>query len=155
MASADRTTGRAEATDRTPAQLYALIFGITLVVAGIAGFFADSSFGNLGSDVSGDDLIVFEVNGWHNIVHIASGLVGLAVFGSRPAARAYALGFGAVYLVITIWGFVHGEHILGIIPVNTADNFLHLAIAAAGILAGLASDPRRYGAGAGGRRNAV
>lgn len=154
MARRDTTTNRTTA-DRTPAQLYALVFGITLVVAGIAGFFADSSFGDLGSNVSGDELIVFEVNGWHNIVHLASGLVGLAVFMSAPASRLYALGFGAVYLVVTIWGFVDGNDVVGLIPVNTADNFLHLAIAAAGILAGLASDPRRYGTAARERPSAI
>jgi hypothetical protein len=129
---------------RTPAQIYALVFGITLLVAGIAGFFADSSFGGLGSGVQGDDLIVFEVNGWHNLVHIASGALGLALMGTAAGARAYALGFGAVYLVVTIWGFIDGNDVLGILPVNAADNWLHVAIAVTGILAGLASDPRRY-----------
>jgi len=129
---------------RTPAQVYALVFGITLLVAGIAGFFADSSFGDLGSNVQGDDLIVFEVNGWHNLVHIASGLLGLALMGSAAGARAYALGFGAVYLAVTIWGFIDGNDVLGLLPVNSADNWLHVAIAVTGILAGLASDPRRY-----------
>jgi hypothetical protein len=129
---------------RTPAQIYALVFGITLLVAGIAGFFADSSFGDLGSGVQGDDLIVFEVNGWHNLVHIASGALGLALMGTAAGARAYALGFGAVYLVVTIWGFIDGNDILGVLPVNAADNWLHVAIAVTGILAGLASDPRRH-----------
>ncbi len=129
---------------RTPAQVYALVFGITLLVAGVAGFFADSSFGDLGSNVQGDDLIVFEVNGWHNLVHIASGLLGLALMGSAAGARAYALGFGVVYLAVTIWGFVDGNDVIGLIPVNSADNWLHVAIAVTGILAGLASDPRRY-----------
>jgi len=143
MAARDTTTRR---DDRTPAQIYALVFGITLLVAGIAGFFADSSFGDLGSDVQGDDLIVFEVNGWHNLVHIASGLLGLALAGSRPGARAYALGFGTVYLLVTIWGLIDGNDIAGLLPINAADNILHIAISVAGILAGLASDPRRYGA---------
>jgi len=129
---------------RTPAQVYALVFGVTLLVAGIAGFFADSSFGDLGSNVQGDDLIVFEVNGWHNLVHIASGLLGLALMGSAAGARLYALGFGTVYLLVTIWGFIDGNDVLGLLPVNSADNWLHVAIAVTGIIAGLASDPRRH-----------
>ena len=124
--------------DRTPAQLYALLFGIVLLVVGIVGFIADSSFGT-GSDVDGSDLIVFEVNGWHNIVHILSGLLGLALWRRRDAARAYALGFGAVYLVVTIWGFVTSDQVLWLIPVDTADNLLHLVIAVAGLAAGLSS----------------
>jgi hypothetical protein len=128
---------------RTPAQIYALVFGATLLLVGILGFFADSSFGNLGSDVQGDDFIVFEVNGWHNVVHIASGLLGLALMGSASGARAYALGFGVVYLLVTIWGIVDGNDVVGLLPVNTADNILHIAIAATGILAGLLSSPDR------------
>lgn len=124
--------------DRTPAQLYALLFGIVLLAVGILGFIADSSFGT-GSDVEGSDFIIFEVNGWHNIVHILSGLLGLALARRRDTARAYALGFGAVYLVVTIWGFITGDQVLWLIPVDAADNVLHLLIAAAGLAAGLAS----------------
>lgn len=126
----------------TPAQLYALVFGITLAAVGILGFIADSSFGS-GSDVEGSDFIIFEVNGWHNLVHIASGVLGLALFRSVSGARAYALGFGAVYLAVTIWGFVDGDSVLWLLPVDTADNWLHLAISVAGIAAGLASPTRR------------
>lgn len=131
---------------RTPAQVYALVFGVTLLVVGIVGFFVDSSF-DAGSGVQGDDLVIFEVNGWHNLVHIATGLLGLALMGRADTARLYALGFGVVYLAVTIWGFIDGSDVLGLIPVNSADNWLHVAIALTGILAGLASDPRRRAAG--------
>jgi hypothetical protein len=124
--------------DRTPAQLYSLLFGIVLLAVGVLGFIADSSFGT-GSDVEGSDFIIFEVNGWHNIVHILSGLLGLALARRRDTARAYALGFGAVYLVVTIWGFITGDQVLWLIPVDAADNVLHLLIAVAGLAAGLAS----------------
>ncbi len=40
---------------------------------------------------------------------------------------------------MTVWGFVDGNDVLGLIPVNTADNFLHLAISALGLAAGLMS----------------
>ena len=127
--------------ERTPAQLYALVFGATLLIAGIAGFFVDSNF-DLGNGINGDDLVAFEVNGVHNLVHIASGLLGLAVMGSAANSRAYALGFGTVYLLVTIVGFIDGHDVLGLIPVNDADNFLHLAISLTGIAAGLASANR-------------
>ncbi|HWI07764.1 MAG TPA: DUF4383 domain-containing protein [Solirubrobacteraceae bacterium] len=129
-------------TDRyTPAQIYSLVFGATLLLVGILGFIAEASF-NTGADVDGSNLIVFEVNGWHNLVHIASGLLGLALWRNAASARSFALGFGAVYLVVTIWGFVDGNDVLGLIPVNAADNVLHLLIALAGIAAGLASTGR-------------
>jgi uncharacterized protein DUF4383 len=125
---------------RTPAQLYALIFGAVLVVAGITGFFYNSEFT---SDKSVRDSVfgILEVNGWHNVVHIATGVLGLAVAASYGNARLYALGLGAVYIVIAIWGFVIGNHdsLLSIIPVNTEDDFLHLLIGVAGLGAGFAT----------------
>ena len=127
----------------TPAQIYSLAFGATLLLIGIVGFFVESSF-ETGNALQGDELIVFEVNGWHNLVHIASGLLGLALWRGRDSARLFALGFGAVYAVVTVWGFADGSDILGLIPVNTADNLLHLAIAAAGIFAGLESTEGRH-----------
>ena len=134
--------------ERSPAQVYALVIGLTLVVAGIIGFFYSSSFGSPG-DVDGV-LGILDVNGWHNIVHIASGAVGLLVVGSYRGARAYALGLGVVYLLVTLLGFIagDGEEILNLIPVNTEDNFLHLLIGIAGIAAGLATPAtERYPAG--------
>jgi hypothetical protein len=125
---------------RTPAQLYALLFGITLLAVGILGFIADSSF-DTGSNVQGSDFIIFEVNGWHNLVHIASGIAGIALSRRADSARLFALGFGAVYLLVTILGFIDGNNVLGLIPVDAADNVLHLAIAVLGIGAGLASSP--------------
>ena len=126
-------------TDRyTPAQLYSLVFGATLLLVGILGFIAESAF-NTGSDLDGSNFILFEVNGWHNLVHLASGLLGLALWRSVSGARSFALGFGAVYLIVTLWGFIDGNDVLGLIPINGADNVLHLAISLLGIGAGLAS----------------
>jgi uncharacterized protein (UPF0333 family) len=128
---------------RSPAQLYALVFGIVLVAAGILGFFYESSFS------TGDDTLVerdavlgiLDVNGWHNVVHILSGVVGLAVAGSYANARLYALGFGAIYIVVAILGFIagDGDSIVKLIPVNTEDNILHVLIGVAGLGAGFAT----------------
>ena len=122
----DKTTGR------TPAQLYALVFGATLVVAGIIGFFYSASFGSPG-EVDGV-FGILDVNGWHNVVHIATGVLGLLAMG-YSAARSYALGLGAVYVLVAIWGFAVGDggNILGFIPVNTEDNVLHTLIGLAGL----------------------
>jgi Domain of unknown function (DUF4383) len=133
--------------ERSPAQVYALVIGLTLVMAGIAGFFYNASFSS-GDGSERDALLgILDVNGWHNIVHIASGATGLFVVGSYGGARAYALGLGVVYLLVTLLGFIagDGEEILNLIPVNTGDNFLHLPIGIAGIGAGLATPAReRY-----------
>ena len=141
--SAAARSGARGTAARTPAQVYSLVFGATLLLAGIVGFFVNSDFGDLGTNVQGDELVLFEVNGWHNVVHLASGLLGLALARSAAGAFAFALGFGLTYALVTVWGLVTGDNILfGLAPVNGADNLLHTAIAAAGILAALASRPR-------------
>ena len=121
----------------SPARLYATLVGGTLVIAGIIGFFYSSSFGSPGhvDAVFG----ILDVNGWHNIVHIVTG--GLGLLAAGYAARQYALGLGVVYIAIAIWGFIIGDghSILGFIPVNTEDNFLHVILGVLGVAAGVAT----------------
>ena len=125
--------------ERTPAQWYCLVFGVALLLAGVVGFAVDAGF-DVGSDIDGDKLLgIFEVSGIHNLIHIASGAALLAASPKRASARLVAIVFGVVYLLVTIIGFIQGDNVLGIIPVNTADNFLHVAISLLGIGAGLAS----------------
>ena len=59
--------------------------------------------------------------------------------------------FGVVSVVVAVWGFAlgSGDSILGIVPVNTEDNILHLLIGVAGLGAGLASAEARTPARAG------
>lgn len=121
----------------SPARLYATVVGAVLVIAGIVGFFYSASFGSPGEV---DDVLgILSVNAWHNVVHILTGAIGLLVAGY--AARQYALWLGIVYLVVAGWGFLlgSGESILGFVPVNTADDFLHLALGVLGVLAAIAT----------------
>ncbi len=146
MATSARTGGHVGYEDarhrergKTPAQLYCLLAGAALLLAGIAGFIVDATF-DTGGGIDGDKLIAFEVNGWHNIVHIASGIVLLASSAKRASAKTVALLFGIVYGAVSIIGLVDGETVLGLLPVNPADNILHIALSAVGIIAALASD---------------
>ena len=123
---------------RTPAQWYCLLGGLALVLAGVLGFLSDSSF-ETGDGVDGGSFLGFEVNAWHNLVHLASGLLLLAAARTRATARTVAIGFGVVYGVVALIGIIDGADVLGIIPINSADNVLHVALAALGILTGLMS----------------
>src|SRR5947208_16872049 len=127
-------------TNRSPAQIYALLFGAVLTVAGIVGFFYNSTFTS-NKSVHDDVFGILSVNGWHNVVHIATGVLGLLAFSAYASARGYAFGLGVVYIAVAVWGFIigSGDSILSIIPVNTPDNFLHLLIGIAGIAAGAAT----------------
>ena len=125
--------------ERSPAQVYAVVIGATLVVAGIAGFFYNASFGS-GDGTDRDAVLgILDVNGWHNLVHIASGVLGLAVARAYDAARIYAIGLGLAYLLLALLGFIagNGDEIFDLIPVNTEDNVLHLLIGIAGLGAGV------------------
>ena len=134
-----RATG-ADHTDRrrTPAQWYCLLAGISLLLAGILGFFVNSAF-NTGGNIDGDNLILFEVNGIHNLVHLASGAVLLAASPKRASAKTVAIAFGAVYGIVTIIGLIDGQTVLGLLPVNAADNVLHIALSALGLITGFMS----------------
>jgi hypothetical protein len=139
----------AQNRDDTPARLYVGVVGAVLVIAGIIGFFYNATFTD---DKAVRDAVfgIFDVNGWHNVVHIVTGLGGLLAFSAGAyATRTYALAFGIVYVAVAIWGFIVGDggSILSIIPVNTEDNVLHLLLGVGGLAAGVAS-PREAPAAA-------
>jgi hypothetical protein len=123
---------------RTPAQWYCLLAGAALLVAGLAGFIADASF-SVGDQLESGSLIGFAVNGLHNLVHLASGALLLFASRERGTARAVAIAFGATYGVVALIGLIDGNDVLGLIPINSADNVLHVGLALIGLVAGLFS----------------
>jgi Domain of unknown function (DUF4383) len=132
---------------RSAAQWFCLIIGGTLVLAGLLGFLAEATFDtSAGSDpgaVDGENFILFEVNGWHNVVHILSGAFLLALSGKHRTARTAALAFGAIYAVVTVIGLIDGHDVLGLIPINPADNVLHILLTITALAVGLISDRDR------------
>lgn len=94
------------------------ILGIVLLLVGLLGF------------VNNPILGIFEVDTTHNVIHLLSGIVALiAVSTSESYARLFLIVFGIVYALVTILGFAMGGDILGLFHTNTADNYLHAAIA--------------------------
>lgn len=125
----------------SPARLYATAAGAALVVFGIVGFFYSASFGSPGEVKQA--LGVFAVNGWDNVLHILTGVIGL--LAADYASRRYSLWAGAFYLGLALWGFTigGGEAILGFLPVSGGDNLLHLVLGALGVLAALGTPMAR------------
>lgn len=106
----------------------ALVWGIIFLIVGLAGFIPGlTSTDNMGMKVL---LGLFMVNGVHNAVHLLTGAASVVASKSEKWSRLYFQLFGVVYALVTVLGFIvgSGHYVLGIIPVNTADNFLHLAI---------------------------
>ncbi|HEU0182413.1 DUF4383 domain-containing protein [Agromyces mariniharenae] len=127
----------------TPVQVVALIFGIVFLAVGIAGFIPGlttdvDALLFWGSDSGAMLLGIFQVSILHNIVHLLFGAAGLWLASSFAGSRNYLIWGGVVYGLILVYGlFVSGDHPANVVPVNTADNWLHGALAVAMILLGV------------------
>lgn len=126
--------------DRTPVQNVARLVGVIFLLVGVAGFIPGITT-NLydGLEFAGEDgtaelLGLFEVSVLHNIVHGLFGVAGLALAATASGARTYLIGGGAVYLLLFVLGIAGGADW---IPVNDADNWLHLGLGAGMIGAGV------------------
>lgn len=129
------------ADQATPARLFVLVAGAALVIGGIGGFFYESDFGT-GSELVADEILgLFPTNGWDNVLHLLAGFACLAA--ARRAPRAMALAVGTGFTVLAVWGMIETEGPLGslldVIPVDTEDNLLHLALGLSGIAAAVAT----------------
>lgn len=124
--------------------LVAKTFGFVFLAVGLLGFIPNPLVGAPGaaSDAAqgaGDsEGAIFTTNALHNIVHLLSGLLALgAGFTSEANSKMYNVGFGAVYAVVTLLGFLGIGFVVDLLALNTADNVLHLLITVALLGAGL------------------
>jgi hypothetical protein len=121
--------------DRSLAQNLAIVFALAFLGAGILGFipgittnYDDLSFA--GSDSGAELLGLFQVSILHNIVHLLFGVAGLALARTWDGARSYLLGSGVIYAVLFVYGLlVSGGSDANFVPMNNADDALHLALA--------------------------
>src|SRR5215218_1715203 len=119
------------AADRHPAQLLALVIGAVYTLVGIAGFFV-TGFDNFAAETD-KTLLGFEINPLHNIVHLAIGLAGLALWRRLDTARTYGWLLAAGYGLAFLYGlFAAGNRDINFLSINGADNGLHLVRALAG-----------------------
>ena len=115
--------------DRTPVQSLAALVGLVFLLVGILGFipgitthYSDLAFA--GHDSSAKLLGIFQTSVLHNIVHIAFG-VGILMAKTPEGARTYLIGGGVAYLAVWLIGVIGG---LDWLPVNAADNWLHIVL---------------------------
>jgi arginine exporter protein ArgO len=128
-------TGSTSVQERRPVQLAATVFGAVFLLVGILGFIPGVTTNYDTMTFAGHHseamlLGVFAVSVLHNIVHLAFGVAGLALARTPAGARNFLIGGGIVYLVLWIYGLVidHGSD-ANFVPVNNADNWLHLGLA--------------------------
>ena len=56
-------------------------------------------------------------------------MVGFVLARTWSGARAFLIGGGVVYLVLTVYGLIVDRHEdANFVPLNEADNWLHLAL---------------------------
>jgi uncharacterized protein DUF4383 len=112
---------------------YMAVQGAALLVA--AGFLVVGVLGFIPGVAPGAELFgVFAISGLHNTLHLLSGFVGIALARTYAASRAYFLGGGLFYLALWLLGLFARS---GLLPINSADNWLHLGIGVVMVLLGL------------------
>jgi hypothetical protein len=128
---------------RALVQTAALVVGTTFLLVGVLGFIpgitTDYDLLTFAGNESGAKLLgVFEVSILHNLVHLLFGVAGLAMARTVSSARLYLIGGGTVYLVLWLYGLVIDHNsAANFVPVNGADNWLHLFLGLGMITLGL------------------
>lgn len=128
----------------TAVQRAAAATGAVFLVVGVMGFIPGitTNYGALswaGHDSGALLLGLFQVSVLHNAVHLLFGIAGLAFARSVTSARAFLIAGGALYALLWLYGLVIDQSSAdNVVPVNSADNWLHFVLAVGMITMGLA-----------------
>jgi len=118
-----------------------LLVGVLGFIPGITTNYSSMTFAghHSGAELFG----IFQVSVLHNIVHLLFGIAGLAMARTAANARLYLIGGGAIYLVLWLYGLVVGQDSsVNFVPLNTADDWLHLLLGVGMIALGLLTTRR-------------
>ncbi|KOX18849.1 hypothetical protein ADK67_35095 [Saccharothrix sp. NRRL B-16348] len=134
------TVGRVKVAGLQPAQVLAGLVGLVFLALGVLGF-VRTGFGDFAGDQHAT-LLGFTLNPLHNVVHLAFGVLGLLMASTSGLARLYGwilfIGYGAVLLWgLALAGVFSTNPVSGLgnpLALNVNDNWLHLGIAALGLL---------------------
>lgn len=113
-------------------QKAAMAVGAVFLLVGVLGFIPGITSGTLG--LAGHEseallLGIFQVSVLHNLVHLLFGVAGVLLARSHPGAKNFLLYGGIVYLVLWLYGLLIGHDTpANFVPVNDADNWLHLVL---------------------------
>ena len=145
-----RRTG-ADAMTATNMQKAAAALGAVFLLVGILGFvpgitsdYSTMEFAGFDSDAK--LLGIFEVSVLHNLVHLLFGIAGLVMARRWASARTYLLGGGVIYLVLWVYGLlIDKSSDANFVPVNSADDWLHLLLGLAMVVLALILQRERRG----------
>jgi hypothetical protein len=137
------------------ARLLSLAIGVVYVVVGIIGFIpflhtspptsaphvdATAAYGYL--------LGIFPVNALHDALHIAVGLLGIAVSRNLRASMYYGRFLFVLFGFLAVLGFMPQANTLwGLVPIFGADTWLHTGTALLGAYIGWVASIDEYDTG--------
>jgi membrane-bound ClpP family serine protease len=130
--------------ERHPLRVAAMVVAAVFLLVGLLGFIPGITTDYEGMTFAGHEstamlLGIFHVSILHNIVHLLFGVVGLVMARTVTSARGFLIGGGVIYLVLWIYGLIiDHDSTANFVPVNTADNWLHLLLGVGMIGLGLA-----------------
>lgn len=128
------SSSRGTAVDRSDIQKAALAVGAVFLLVGVLGFipgittdYDEMSFAS--HDSMAKLLGIFQVSVLHNIVHLLFGIAGIAAARAARSSYLYLVGGGVIYLVLWLYGLiVDKDSDANFVPLNDADNWLHLLL---------------------------
>jgi hypothetical protein len=135
-------------------QCAAILVASLFLIAGVLGFVPGitsnlDSLKMYGPDSEAALFGIFETSIAHNLIHLAVGIIGLLLARTYARARAFLLAGGLVYLGLWVYGLLidlNGP--ANVLPVNNADNWLHLGLGATMVIFALTLAGSRVPTGA-------
>jgi arginine exporter protein ArgO len=122
-----------------------MVFGVAFLLVGVLGFVpgitADYSSLRFAGHESGAQLFgVFTVSVLHNLVHLLFGVLGVLAARGNGGSRAFLMLGGGVYVLLWVFGLaMDHDSAANFLPLDNADDWLHLALGVAMIGAGIAT----------------
>lgn len=132
-----------------PVQIAAYVVGVAFLLPGVLGFIPGITTNYEMLDFAGHHsgaklLGIFGISVLHNIVHLAFGIAGLVFARTFTGARRYLIGSGVIYLLLSIYGLlIDHESAANFVPIDSADNWLHLVLAVGMLALGFVLGRRR------------
>ena len=135
-------------TGRAPVSTAGVVVASLFLLIGVLGFIPGITTDYNAIQFAGHRsnallLGVFRVSVLHNLVHLVLGVAGLALARTAAGARTFLIGGGAINLVLWLYGLVISQDsTANFIPVNNADNWLHLLLGIGMIALGMITTRR-------------
>jgi len=105
------------------------VFGVVFLLLGVGGFFLPTT---------GPIHDLLHLTAPHNVIHLLSGILFLAVSGSFQWSKVISITFGVVYAAVAISGLFTTD-IFGLITVTPAIEIVHFVVAVLALFVGIKS----------------